>query len=146
DRPLTGRGRQQAKAMTPVLAAFGAAGLVTSGWERCAATLSPYARAAGLEPRVDDVLTETGNDASPARVGALVHGLLEERGDTVLCTHRPVLPTVLDVLAEHAPRAVADALPREDPFLAPSELLVAHTGVTRRGVRVVAVERHLPLA
>ncbi|MBO0899467.1 NUDIX hydrolase [Cellulomonas sp. zg-ZUI222] len=142
DRPLTGLGLRQATTMTPALAAFGVEHVVTSRWERCAATVAPYAAAAGVDPQVAEVLTEAEHDASPARVGGTVRELLDGRRDTVLCTHRPVLPTVLDVLAEHSRRPVADALPRGNPFLAPAELLVAHAGLTPRGVRVLAVERH----
>ncbi len=142
DRPLTGLGLRQATATVPVLAAFGVAHVVTSRWERCAATVAPYATAAGVAPQVADGLTEERHDESPARVGALVRELLEDRRDAVLCTHRPVLPTVLDVLAEHSRRAVADELPHDNPFLAPAELLVAHSGRTPHGARVVAVERH----
>ena len=62
----------------------------------------------------------------------------------VLCTHRPVLPTVVDVLAQHARRAVADALPHADPFLHPAQVLVAHVAQTPKGPRVVATETHRP--
>ena len=143
DRPLTGLGLRQAVAAVPVLAAFGVGRVVTSRWERCAASVAPYATAAGLQAEVADGLTEAKHDESPAHVGAIVQELLVDSHDTVLCTHRPVMPTVLDVLAEHSRRQVADALPEKNPFLAPAELLVAHRGETPRGVRVLAVERHL---
>jgi 8-oxo-dGTP pyrophosphatase MutT (NUDIX family)/phosphohistidine phosphatase SixA len=143
DRPLTPSGRAQAEALTPVLAAFGVREVVTSRWERCAATIEPYARAAGLTP-TDAHLSEAEHERSPARVAGAVRGLLEGRRDAVLCTHRPVLPTVLDVLGQHSRRSVADALPTKDPYLRPGELLVAHVGSTGKGPRVMAVETHLP--
>ena len=62
----------------------------------------------------------------------------------MLCTHRPVLPTVVDVLAQHARRSVADALPASDPFLHPAQVLVAHVAQTPKGPRVVATETHRP--
>lgn len=142
DRPLTGVGQRQAVALVPLLASFGTERVVTSGWERCAASVAPYAEAAGIPSHVAKELTEARHDESPARVGGLVHELLEDGRDTVLCTHRPVLPTVLDVLSEHARRSVADELPHDNPFLAPGEVLVAHAARTPRGVRVVGVERH----
>jgi 8-oxo-dGTP diphosphatase len=55
-----------------------------------------------------------------------------------------VLPTVLDVLAQHSRRDVADALPRSDPFLRAAELLVTHVAATAAGGRLVAAERHRP--
>lgn len=145
DRPLTRTGLEQAEQLVPVLSAFGVTDLVTSHWARCAQTLAPYAAATHLEPRLVPELTEAKHSDSPARVAALVDGLLDSRHDVALCTHRPVLPTVLDVLAQHARRPVADALPREDPFLKPGEMLVTHVAETPKGPRLVAVERHAPV-
>jgi 8-oxo-(d)GTP phosphatase len=143
DRPLTPSGRAQAEALVPVLAAFGVRDVVTSRWERCAATIEPYARAAGVRPG-EAFLSEAEHERSPARVAGGVRRLLESRRDSVVCTHRPVLPTVLDVLGQHSRRSVADALPARDPFLRPGEVLVAHVAQTGKGPRVVAVEQHLP--
>ena len=143
DRPLTPTGRAQADALVPVLAAFGVRDVVTSRWERCTATVEPYAHAAGIVPG-DAYLSEAEHERSPSRVAGGVHSLLESRRDAVLCTHRPVLPTVLDVLGQHSRRAVADALPRTDPYLRPGEVLVAHVAQSPKGPRAVAVERHRP--
>lgn len=137
-RPLTPTGQRQAQALVPLLSAFGVGHLVTSPWERCARTLQPYAEATGLEPVAPDLLTEEAHDDSPARVAQLVANLMAFPGDVVLCTHRPVLPTVLDVLTEHSRRPVADALPHTDPFLKPGAALVAHVAATGHGPRVVA--------
>lgn len=143
DRPLTPTGRVQAEGLVPVLAAFGVREVVTSAWERCTRTIEPYARAAGIEPGYSD-LTEAAHERSPSRVAGEVRRLLEVRSDVVICTHRPVLPTVLDVLWQHSPRSVARTLPAKDPFLKPGDVLVAHVGQTSKGPRVLAVERHRP--
>ncbi|MDM7832302.1 NUDIX hydrolase [Cellulomonas edaphi] len=142
DRPLTRAGRAQAEALVPVLSAFGATRVVTSEWARCAATVQPYGTAAQVPVEISPLLTELEHSASPARVARQVVELLDWPGDSVLCTHRPVLPTVVDVLAQHAPRSVVDDLPVGDPFLEPGEALVAHVAQTAKGPRVVAVERH----
>jgi len=141
DRPLTPKGRVQAAALVPVLAAFGVHDVETSRWERCARTMEPYARAAGIEPCYSD-LTEAAHEQSPSRVAGEVLRLLQSGRDTVMCTHRPVLPTVLDVLGQHARRQVASDLPAKDPFLKPGEVLVAHVGTTAKGARVLGVELH----
>ncbi len=145
-RPLTSSGRSQASRLVPMLSAFGVTSVVTSDWQRCAATVEPYAHAAGAPSRMVPSLTEAGHDDHPARVAAIVAGLLDDGADAVLCTHRPVLPTVLDVLTQHSGRSVADRLPREDPFLRTAEMLVAHVATTEVGPRVVATERHRPAA
>ena len=144
DRPLTPAGYAQAAAAVPVLAAYGVDAAVSSRWERCATTVDPYVRAAGLRPEYSDNLTEAQHERSPARVAATVRDLLESGRSSVLCTHRPVLPTVLDVLGQHSRRAVADVLPQRDPFLEPGELLMAHVSESPKGPRVVAVEKVTP--
>ncbi len=82
--------------------------------------------------------------AVPARVARTVRELLEAERSSVLCTHRPVLPTVLDVLGQHSRRPVANALPAHDPFLEPGEMIVAHVARTPKGPRVVAAEKVAP--
>lgn len=145
DRPLTPVGHAHAAALVPVLAAYGIEHAVSSRWERCATTIDPYVRAAGLRPSFSEYLTEAQHERSPSRVAAAMHDLLSETNESsVLCTHRPVMPTVLEALAQHAPREVADALPGSDPFLDPGELLVAHVVTTDGEPRVVAVEHVTP--
>ncbi|MFC7026006.1 NUDIX domain-containing protein [Promicromonospora thailandica] len=145
DRPLTPAGHGQAAALVPVLAAYGVEHVISSRWERCATTIDPYVRAGGLRPSYSENLTEAQHERSPSRVAATVRELLEEATESsVLCTHRPVLPTVLDVLGRHAPRAVADGLPSADPYLEPGEVLVAHVADTPGGPRVVATEKVSP--
>jgi len=144
-RPLTAYGQAHAQALVPILAAYGVRRVVSSRWERCAATVRPYIVAAGLKPWLSDNLTERDHEKSPARVAATVLQLLSGKKSAVLCTHRPVLPTVLDVLGQHANRAVADSLPSRDPFLNPGEALVAHVARTPKGPRVVAVELIAPV-
>ena len=144
DRPLTPLGHAQAAALVPVLAAYGVASVVSSRWARCAASVEPYVRAAHARQQLSEQLGEVEHERSPSRVAATVRDLLEAPGSSVLCTHRPVLPTVLDVLGQHSRRAVANVLPTRDPFLEPGDLLVAHVATTGKGPRVVAVERVTP--
>jgi len=144
DRPLTPVGARQATAMTSLLSAFGVTHVVTSGWARCRSTIEPYAQAAHVTAVEVAHLTESEHKSSPARVAAVIAGLIADGRNAVVCTHRPVLPTVLDVLAQHSLRRVADALPVRDPFLRPGAVLVAHIAASDKGPRVVAVEMHQP--
>lgn len=145
DRPLTPLGHGQAAALVPVLAAYGVEQVISSRWERCATTIDPYVRAAGLRPSYSEYLSEAQHERSPSRVAATVRDLLEETTESsVICTHRPVLPTVLDVLRQHASPSVAGGLPTVDPFLEPGEALVAHVADTATGPRVVAIEKVNP--
>ncbi|MCL2466790.1 MAG: NUDIX domain-containing protein [Micrococcales bacterium] len=144
DRPLTRSGQAQTPGVVDLLSAFGVAAVTTSPWKRCRQTVAPYARATGLTLDMVDALTEDAHAASPARAAAQVEKLLTASTDTALCTHRPVMPTVLDVLATHSPRAVADILPSADPFLKPGHILVVHVVDTSVGPRLVAAQTLSP--
>jgi 8-oxo-dGTP diphosphatase len=148
-RPLTDVGRLQAKALVPVLSAYGVADVVTSPWQRCCSTVEPYATAAGVDPVRHEPLTEAQHADSPEKTAEVVAGVLRSGTDVALCTHRPVLPTVLEVVGAHAPGRVRAGLPSANPYLRPGQALVCHvvrTGDDEDGVRVEAVELHTPLA
>jgi 8-oxo-dGTP diphosphatase len=141
ERPLNSKGKKQAKALPPLLDAFDPASVVSSPWERCLSTVEPLARAEGLKVRTKDELTEAGHAEHPSRTAAVVERVLREARPTVVCTHRPVLPTVIEAVRQVARPGAALELPREDPYLAAGEALLVH--VTPEG-DVVAIERHLP--
>ena len=124
ERPLTSLGHQQARALIPVLSAYGVTRVVTSDSTRCGQTVSPYAADHVLDVQATPAVNE--EDATSASVRELVDELLAQKESAVLCSHRPVLPQILDELGV-----------TEEP-LAPGEMVVCHH---RKG-RVVAVERH----
>lgn len=140
-RPLNSKGRKQAAALPPLIDAFAPGSVVTSPWKRCVATVEPFARDGGLEIDTKDSLTEAAHQKHPSRAAAVVDRVLRDVRPLVVCTHRPVLPTVVGVARDHCTREAALELPREDPFLAAGEALVLHT--TQQGL-IVAIERHLP--
>jgi 8-oxo-dGTP diphosphatase len=143
-RPLTEAGRRQAAALVPTLSAYGVVEMITSPWTRCRATVAPYAESAGITPVQDEPLTEAQHAEQPDKTAAVVAAALRTGSDVAVCTHRPVLPTVLGVIGEHARRQVADRLPAEDPYLRPGQVLVAHVSGAPDAPRVEAVEVHSP--
>lgn len=140
ERPLIDAGRAQAKNLADTLDAWRPGKLVSSPWTRCVQTLQPYAKVAGEKVKTKGKLSEDGHRRDRSGTARLVSKQLGKGHGLVLCTHRPVLGTVLGVLAGHAAAGRSDDLPRHDPFLAPGEVLVAH--ISKRSHRVVAVERH----
>ena len=123
-RPLLSTGKQQIQRLTPLLAAYAPTRLVTSSSLRCVQSVTPYAASGGLRVRETDALSE--EDASAESVLAIVDKLLGGKESALLCTHRPVLPAVLD------------ALGIETEKLAPGDLVVVHH---RKG-RLAAFERY----
>ncbi len=125
ERPLLRVGEQQAERLVPLLAAYGVTRVVASTSLRCVQTVEPYVRTTGWELETQRRLSEEG--ASAKGVARVVDDVLDDDRCTVLCTHRPVLPDVVDALGLH------------DPELEAGELLVVHV---RKG-RVAGTERHL---
>ena len=128
-RPLLSGGRDEAFRLVPVLAAYDVGRVVSSGSTRCLETVAPYVETVGLEVERRKELSEECSD--PERTARVVREVAEQcdttRRGTLLCSHRPVLPTVFAALGV------------TDPRLEPGEMFVVHL---RKG-RVVATEQHL---
>ena len=123
-RPLLAEGKRDAAKLVPLLSAYGPTRLVTSSSVRCAQTLVPYAEASGWPLEETDGLSQ--EDATAESVLEIVDDLLHGTECAAICTHRPVLPTVLDAL-----EVVTEKL-------APGELVVVHH---RKG-KIAAFERY----
>ncbi|MFN8075484.1 MAG: histidine phosphatase family protein [Kineosporiaceae bacterium] len=144
-RPLVRRGRREAAGLVELLQCWRPERVVSSPWLRCRETLTPYVERTGVSVRWKAGLTEAGHERDPGKARAHVRKLLERDQVSLLCTHRPVLASVVEVLRRAAADDVLDLLPTEDPWLEPAELLVAHVvRPARERPLVVAVERHLP--
>lgn len=143
-RPLLALGTRQSMALTGLLAAWRIKRVVSSPWKRCVATLKPYSAAVGRSIKTVAPLSEKANAANPKKTAKALIAILEKGKPTVICTHRPVLPTVLAVLADHAPAGLAERLPKKDPYMNPGEILVAYV---RPGPvpRIVEFERYRPI-
>lgn len=133
ERPLTDWGRRQARALVPLLTAFGVRRVISSTSARCTETITPYLSTSGLKLEGWPELTEECGKTQPAGVAVAMHQLLTEVASTakptVICGHRPVLPIMLS------------ALDLADRSFATGEVLVAH--ITREGA-VHDLERITP--
>ena len=146
-RPLTGdHGRARARALAPILAAYGVGRAISSPWRRCCDTMAPYCRAAGLKLELEPAITEHAHATAPKATRKVVERALRMReGPVALCTHRPVLPAVMDVVAEYAPGKLLRSVPNRDPWLKTGEIMVIHMARRPHGkIRAVAIEKQRP--
>lgn len=146
-RPLTGdHGLARARALAPILAAYGVGRAISSPWRRCCDTMAPYCRAAGLNLELEPAITEHAHAAAPKATRKVVEKALRMReGPVALCTHRPVLPAVMDVVAEYAPGKLLRSVPNRDPWLKTGEIMVIHMARRPHGkIRAVAIEKQRP--
>jgi 8-oxo-dGTP diphosphatase len=145
ERPLTGKGRSQSKTLVPLLDAYGITSVYASSARRCTETVKRFAKHLGEPVLPEPLLTEEGHHDDPRLAAARAVELALTPEPLVLCTHRPVLPTILDSMSAALGVGLDD--PRWSrawhPKLPPGGFIVVHRqfgGDTP--VRVVAVEQH----
>ena len=123
-RPLSPAGHVQVPLITDTLAAYGVEALTTSPSTRCVQTLAGYAKRSGLDPHMRNAISEEGFAKRGAkRVYRVVDEVLATGVPTAVCSHGPVLPTILEALVGRlAP--VDELIPGADTSLAEDDLFV----------------------
>jgi 8-oxo-(d)GTP phosphatase len=142
DRPLVSSGKRQAKALAVLLSCWRPEYLLGSPWRRCVETLQPYQAQSGMKLRTKSGLSEEGARRDPGKTYKHTEKVLSRGVASVLCTHRPVLPRVLDTVRLHLDQDAGPSIPEQDPYLQPGEVLVLHTRLGQDGPHVIAAERH----
>lgn len=140
-RPLTAVGRMQASGLVPAIAAFGITALHSSDSRRCRDTVGPYASARSLSITLEESLSEEQHLIDPTHAQSRVSAIASIAQPVLLCTHRPVMPTVMDTL--QAQFEVSHPSKRDfDPALTPGSMVIFHRDAANPAV-VHAVERHI---
>jgi 8-oxo-dGTP diphosphatase len=142
-RPLQKRGEKQAISVAPGIAAYRPAHLVTSTAARCRATIAPTARLTGLEATASEVISQDAYTGRGDGVARVVDAVLARGESTVLCSHGPVLPQILQAAAD-ATGGVRDLRLSRAAALATGEFAVLHIPAERPESGIVAVEVHSP--
>lgn len=145
ERPLTGRGRSQSKELIPLLDAYGIDTVHASSARRCEETVRRFAKSIGVSVQQEPELTEETHASESGATSARAAELAITQASIVLCSHRPVLPTVFTAIAGSLELDVED--PRWarawDPHLPPGGFLVIHRAFADDGTaRAVGIERH----
>ncbi len=148
-RPLSPEGVSQVPTISAILAAYGVRSLVSSPSARCVATIAEYAASRQLDVDLEPGLSEERFAArGPKRAAKVIKRVLASGVPTAICSHGPLLPSLINLLLLRAaapvdePSGPADLLVEAaDLGMEKGEILVAHlTGVGDDAV-VLAVER-----
>jgi 8-oxo-dGTP diphosphatase len=143
ERPLTGRGRSQSKWLLPLLDAFGVDSVHASSARRCEETVRKFAKSVDTKVTSEPELSEERHAEDPEATARRVAELALTPSAIVLCSHRPVLPTVFDVLAATLGIDPEDWARAWDARLPPGGFVVVHRAFADDGsVHAVGVERH----
>lgn len=155
-RPLNTVGRYQANALRAVFAAYGIDRVITSPSARCTETVRPYAAQRGLAMKLKTGLGEEGFADDPTKAPRIMAKVLRRGRPTVVCSHGPVIPTLLEALVNSIDGGGPGAVPPDDDVLrgrteltdlqdlgmGKGHLVVAHMVGTGPLARVVATEQH----
>lgn len=141
-RPLSPEGFGQLHAISELLESYAVTSIVSSDAIRCRQTVMTYGEEVGVPITLDPRISEDGFEADQS--GALNAGeeLLTVDASLVVCSHRPVMETILRGIVG----AAADCDPTDsnlDAVLPPAGALVLHRDANAL-TRIVAVERWLP--
>lgn len=138
-RPLSGKGRSQAKALVPLLSAYGIEQVYSSDSVRCTESVRRYAKSIGAPIQAEPTLSEAGHAEHPKRAAKRMLALLAEPARLVVCSHRPVLPTLVESIAGLRWSGRGDL----DEKLPPGGFLVVHRYFDDDPLpRIIAIERH----
>jgi 8-oxo-dGTP diphosphatase len=145
-RPLLSDGNAQAEALPKMLKAFGAKTVFSSPWTRCLSTIAPYAQSTKVKVKTSPEFTETANEKKPAETKFLFNNLINLNKSIVICTHRPVLPTMIEVLEARSEKRLQTKLDNI-AILKPGGFAVIHMSVDPDPIlrRIVEIEFHAPL-
>lgn len=147
DRPLSHSGAARADAIVPLLDAYDVSKVVSSPAERCLATVLPYSTKAHARVRTKNGLSEEGFEADSTKVVKHVLRALDEQLPVAICTHRPLIPSVLTTLADHCEpgsRPEKTLVRLSDQGLEKGEVLVCQILEHGPRAQVVGVERLRP--
>jgi 8-oxo-dGTP diphosphatase len=130
----------QANSLVGALAAYGVSALHSSDSRRCRDTVGPYATGRSLAVTLEKTVSEEQHKVNPESAIARVLELAENPFALVLCTHRPVLPAVMEALSSIF--TVENETKKSfDSAFTPGTMVVYHRDASNLR-HVVSVERH----
>ncbi|MBT2483199.1 MULTISPECIES: NUDIX hydrolase [unclassified Microbacterium] len=142
-RPLSERGRKQAKSIVGPLRAFGVRKIVTSDAVRCVETVAPLARELDRKPTLTEKISQDAWDDDVADLRAVVGRRIRSGKPAVLCSHGPVLPGLLSEIAL-ATATIQGSYLSSAADLEPGAFSVVHVSATNPGSGIIAIETHAP--
>lgn len=143
ERPLVKRGVTQATGVAHGIAAFRPARLITSPAVRCVSTIQPTSRVTGLDVEEQPAISQDDYRFDGTAVDAVIRDVIDGRRTTVLCSHGPVLPQIVESVVRQT-GAPADLDLHRAASLATGEFAVLHIPAERPESGVVAIEVHAP--
>lgn len=130
-RPLSSQGMAQAQALAPILASYQPAHVVSSGTERCVATVRPYAALTGAAIETEPAFGVGGAPAGSVR--QRIGDIAASEKPVIVCAHRENLSLLIEGALEQLGTPAWHGAP-----LGPGDFVVLHVAAGR----LVIAEQH----
>ena len=117
--------------------AFGVESVHSSDAARCLQTVAPLARSIGTRVIAEELFSEESFRKRPKTALRRLLTLARDPEPMVICTHRPVLPSALEALADYF--SFSGRQVRATKPLAPGSFVVLHRTLGSRGRPTSAV-------
>ncbi|MGI6877859.1 NUDIX hydrolase [Microbacterium sp. gxy059] len=144
-RPLTARGKEQARGAAGVLEAFGVRRIYASTARRCLQTVTPLSKRIGARIHETALISQDAWESGESDATAVIGKRVRKAKGAVLCSHGPVLPGLLDALAL-ATGTVRSRELAERAALKTGSFTVVHVSRDAPGSGIVAIETHVARA
>jgi 8-oxo-dGTP diphosphatase len=145
DRPLTERGRGEARSIVPSVTAFGPEKLYSSTARRCRQTVEPLSKSLKLPVKTTDAISQDAYESGESAVREMMGKRVRKRVSALVCSHGPVLPDIVREVALATGTAPAATVSRAGD-LPVAGFSVLHLSVDRPGSGIIAIETHVPNA
>lgn len=142
-RPLTDRGRRQAKAIVGPLRAFGVRRIVTSDATRCIETVKPLAKAIDRKSVKTSLISQDAWEGGHDDIRTIVGKRVRARKPAVICSHGPVLPGILREIALSTGTLHGSYIDSASA-LDVAGFSVVHLSATNPGSGIISIETHEP--
>lgn len=140
-RPLMQRGVDQSAAIAPAIAAYSPEKIISSNAVRCVATIAPLAQLTQLGIKENVLISQDAYESGEADVPAVVARRLKKKVTAVLCSHGPVLPHIIEQVAEQTGTPITEEL-RRAASLDTGAFTVLHISRNHPERGIVAIETH----
>ena len=144
-RPLEQVGMVQAHRSARAISTYSPQKLLSSTAVRCLATIEPLAEMTGLRVKSRAHLGQDAHEEGTSDLYRMVSKRVAKRRTAVLCSHGPVLPDILDEIADAAGSDRSRSLMRA-AALGVGDFAVIHLSTENPGSGIVAIETHSPVA
>ena len=131
DRPLDDLGENQARRLLAIYQVFNLSQIHTSDAVRCYSTVKPMAKGLGIKMEVTGKLSESGYRKDKERAFDYAKELLKEDSNSLICSHNPILPKMLNKLSKKSD------IEADEEKLSPADGWVLH----RIGREIIQIDR-----